>query len=236
VANRETRRLECLESECEQDEDCVSGLVCRPATLGVGGPVIRRCAPTGVRREGESCDTLFVSQSGACQQGLVCHWGVCGIPCQRGDASSCPAGYTCEEGLNGAACFADCRAQGCPEGQQCKRLSSTEYQCLASVQGECPEKPCAEGEHCNVRISRGRGIFWCAALCDPLRADSCPADQVCGVGGPTVSTCYPRCDPTDPDACGEGFQCYSVTEDMTQWGCRPVSRPVSAAAASMTKP
>lgn len=225
VTNRETHRLECMESECAQDLDCLPGLVCRPATPGIAGPVIHRCEPAGVRREGEPCDTLFVSRTGACEEGLVCHRGVCSTACQPGDATSCPEGFACEEGLNGAACFPDCRVQGCVEGQTCKRLNDTEYQCLASVHGQCPETPCAEGERCNMRLSRGHGVFWCAQLCNPLQADSCPTGQVCGVGGATVSTCYRQCDPMAPDSCGEGWQCTSVTEDMMRFGCRPVPQP-----------
>lgn len=223
VANRETRRFECLESECEEDAHCFPGLVCRPVTTGATGPVIRRCVASGARREGESCDGLYISPAGACQEGLTCHRGTCSRPCRLGEPTSCPEGFSCEEGTNGPACFPDCRARGCPSGQQCKRLGDTDYQCLSEVKGECPEKPCGTGERCNLRLSRGRGVFWCAALCDPLRADSCPANQVCGMGSATASTCYRRCDPMAPDACGPGWQCTTVTEDMTQWGCSPVA-------------
>ncbi|MBN1210565.1 MAG: hypothetical protein JXB05_37280 [Myxococcaceae bacterium] len=221
VANRATRRFECMDEECETDIHCFPGTTCRPVTLGATGPIVRRCAPTGSRREGEACDALFISEQGACDEGLVCHRGVCSPPCQLGDPTSCPEGTTCEHGLNGAACAKDCRARGCPDGQQCKLLDDSESQCLASVSGECPERPCAEGERCNMRVARGRGVFWCAKSCDPLSADSCPQGQVCGVGGGTLSTCFLKCDPTALDACGEGAACVTVSEDMTLWGCRP---------------
>ncbi|HEY0094499.1 MAG TPA: hypothetical protein VGB96_09255 [Archangium sp.] len=45
------------------------------------------------------------------------------------------------------------------------------------------------------------------------------------MGSPTISTCYKRCDPMVADSCGEGSQCTTVTEDMTQWGCSPVVSP-----------
>jgi hypothetical protein len=221
VANRETRRFECLEPECEEDAHCFPGLVCRRVSRWGTGAVIRRCVPVGVRREGQTCDVQFVSASGACQEGLLCHRGVCSVPCRRGDAASCPQGHACEEDEDGAACFPDCRALGCPGGQRCKLLNNHEYQCLEEVRGECPETPCAQGERCNMRMARGRGVFWCARVCDPLRQDTCPADQLCGIGGGTVSTCYRRCDPMDPDSCGEAAQCTTITEDMSQWGCRP---------------
>jgi hypothetical protein len=224
IANRETRRFECMESECEEDAHCFPGFVCRRASRGNTGPIIRRCIPVGERREGEPCDTLFVSTAGACQEGLICHHGVCSVPCRLEDQASCPEGYVCEEGSNGVACFPDCRVRGCPGGQRCKRLNDGDFQCLEQVQGDCPEAPCAEGERCNMQVSRGRGVFWCARLCNPLRADSCPADQICGVGGGEFSTCYRRCDPMDLDSCGAGQQCTTISEDMMQWGCTPTAR------------
>jgi hypothetical protein len=221
VANRETRRFECLASECEEDPHCFPGTVCRPVTTGASGPVIRRCVPSGTRQEGEPCDGLFISPEGACREGLSCHRGVCSRPCRLDDAAGCPEGHACEEGLNGPACFPDCRARGCAAGQHCKQLNEADFQCLSHTTGTCPETPCGDGERCNMRLSQDTGVFWCAALCNPLREDSCPSGQVCGMGGPTVSTCYRRCDPAVLDSCGDGWQCTTVSEDMTQWGCRP---------------
>jgi hypothetical protein len=223
VANRQTRRFECLPSECEEDSHCFPGLACRAVTTGTTGPLIRRCVPEGVRREGETCDILFTSQSGACREGLLCHRGTCSRPCVREDAASCPKGHVCEDGLNGPACFPDCRVSGCATGQQCKQLSDLDYQCLSAVKGDCPESACSAGERCNMRVLRGRGVFWCAALCSPLQADSCPEGQVCGRGSPTISTCFRRCEPGKPNACGEGWQCTTINEEMSLWGCEPSS-------------
>lgn len=220
VANRETRRFECLDSECEEDAHCFPGLVCRRVSRWSSAP-IRRCVPVGLRREGETCDTQFVSVAGACQEGLLCHRGRCSFPCRLGEPESCPRGHLCEESDDGAACFPDCRALGCPGGQRCKSLGGQEYQCLDEVQGQCPETPCAEGERCNMRVARGRGVFWCARLCDPLRADSCAAQEICGIGGGAESTCYRRCDPMEPDSCEEGSTCTTSSEDMSRWGCIP---------------
>jgi hypothetical protein len=220
IANRETRRFECMESECEEDVHCFPGFVCRQASRGDTGSIIRRCLPVGQRREGEPCDIRFVSAAGACQEGLICHRGVCSAPCRLEDPASCPEGYACEEGSNGVACFLDCRVRGCPGGQRCKSLGEGDFECLEQVNGECPERPCAEGERCNMRVSRSRGVFWCSRLCDPLRADSCPADHLCGG---VVGTCYRRCDPMDLDSCGEGWHCSTISDDMTQWGCTPTA-------------
>ncbi len=222
VADQQTRRTQCLPSECQQDEQCSGQRVCRAVTAGVSGPVIRRCVEAGERKAGEPCDLLFVSRSGACQQGLVCHRGECSTPCGQQDAGGCPDGFQCEQGLNGGACFADCRVAGCNPGQLCKRLNDTDYQCLDSVQGQCPEQPCAQGERCNMRLSRGRAVFWCAARCNPLQQDSCPSGQVCGVGAPTESTCFQSCDPNQADSCPQGWQCATVNEDFSSFGCRPI--------------
>lgn len=221
VANRETRRFECLPSECEEDAHCFPGLACRAVTTGTTGPIIRRCVSEGVRREGQTCDELFVSSASACQGGLLCHRGVCSQPCVLEDAASCPSGAVCEEGLNGPACFPDCSVRGCPVGQQCKQLNDSSHQCLAAVTGECPENACSGSEHCNMRVLRGHGAFWCAAQCNPLQLNSCPDGQVCGRGSPTVSTCFRRCDPKEPTSCGQGWQCTTINEEMSLWGCEP---------------
>lgn len=223
VANRRTRRFECMASECEQDAHCFPGFVCRAVTEGASGPVVRRCVPEGQRKQGEPCDLLPLTPGGTCQEGLRCVQGVCGVPCRGDDATSCPDGYTCEASHDGPACFPDCRRLGCAQGQACKRTGESTYQCLVASQGDCRETPCPEGQHCNMRQARGRAVFWCAPVCNPLQPSACPGDQVCGMGSDTVSTCFRRCDPMNPESCGPGWQCATVSEDMTLWGCRPAS-------------
>jgi hypothetical protein len=221
VANRETRRFECQASECEEDAHCFPGSVCRPVNTGATGIVIQRCVPEGLRQEGEPCDTVPVSPAGSCREGLRCVNQVCSTPCRLEEPTSCPSGLVCTDSLNGPGCFPDCQRLGCPEGQRCSRVRDQQYQCLVESQGDCRDNPCPEGERCNLRMSRGRAVFWCAKLCDSLRPESCSADQVCGVGGPTVSTCFRKCDPMQPDACGPGWACSTVSEDMTLFGCQP---------------
>jgi hypothetical protein len=219
VANRETRRLECMASDCEEDTHCFPGFACRAANGGDSGPVIRRCTPEGVRREGETCDSRYISRNGACREGLRCVSEICTVSCRLDDPASCPTGYHCKEGADGPGCLPDCRQLGCPRGQQCKRINESKHQCLESVVGTCPETPCAEGELCVKRLSRGRGVFWCARSCNPIFPDSCPAGYVCGQASRTTSACFPRCDPHDLDTCDKGWLCGTVSEDMTLWGC-----------------
>ncbi len=98
VANRETRRFECMASDCEEDAHCFPGFACRAANGGDSGPIIRRCTPEGVRREGETCDSSYISRAGACREGLRCVSGICTVPCRLDDPASCPTGYLCKEG------------------------------------------------------------------------------------------------------------------------------------------
>jgi hypothetical protein len=221
VANRETRRFECMASECEEDAHCFPGLVCRAVSDGATGSVIRRCQPEGQRRLGEICSALPVTSAEACGEGLRCVNQVCTTPCRREDPASCPAGATCTDGLNGPGCFSDCQQQGCPEGEQCTRVREAEYRCLKSAQGDCRDTPCPDGQRCNMRKARGHAVFWCAATCNPLVSESCPSGQVCGMGSATASTCFRQCDPGQPEACGPGWTCSTVSEDMTLWGCKP---------------
>lgn len=224
VANRETRRFECMASECEEDSHCFPGTACRAVTTGATGTVVRRCVAEGVRREGESCDSLPVSPAGSCREGLRCVNQVCSAPCSLDGSVKCAPGFVCTEGLDGPGCFADCQQRGCPEGQRCARVREDQYQCLADSRGDCRDTPCADGERCNMRMSRGRAVFWCAKVCNPVVADSCSAGDVCGMGSATASTCFRKCDPLDDKACGPGWSCSTVTEDMSVFGCTPALR------------
>jgi hypothetical protein len=214
-----------MASECDEDVHCFPGSVCRAVTTGATGVVVRRCTPEGERGEGEPCDFGYVSPGGACREGLVCLSGTCGVRCRLDEPLSCPDGHSCEDSLDGPACHADCRKLGCPRGERCKRLGDSEYRCLARIQGDCPETPCGPGERCNAEVIRAHGVFWCARICNPLLADSCPGGQICGMGSATVSTCFSRCDPLDLDSCGKGWRCTTVSEDLKQWGCMPASTP-----------
>lgn len=222
VANRQTRRFECLASECEADAHCFPGAVCRAVNDGSSGTRVRRCVPEGLRGEGERCLGIPVGPEDTCREGLRCVQQLCGRPCELEASGGCPSGQRCVDGLNGAACYPDCRTSGCARGETCARVRDETYQCLESVTGTCNETPCAEGERCNLRMAQGRAAFWCAPRCNPLQAEACPGGQVCGRGGPTDSTCFQRCDPTATNTCAQGWRCTSVSEDMTLWGCVPV--------------
>jgi hypothetical protein len=127
------------------------------------------------------------------------------------------------DGNDGPGCIPDCQKLGCPQGQQCKILPRGGSRCLARINGTCPETPCAQGERCVMDVGRGRGDFWCARVCNPLRPESCPSGHVCGWAGGTASACFRQCDPKDLDSCGKGWMCATISEDFSQWGCRPTA-------------
>ncbi|WP_157775152.1 hypothetical protein [Melittangium boletus] len=214
-----------MASECEVDTHCFPGAVCRAVTTGATGAVVRRCAPEGLRAEGEPCDVLPLSPTGSCREGLRCVNQVCTTPCSLEGHTRCEEGFVCTEGLDGSGCFPDCQRRGCPEGQHCGRVRDGDFQCLADARGDCQDTPCPEGERCNLRMSRGRATFWCARICNPVLADTCSAGEVCGMGSATVSTCFQQCDPMAPDACQPGWTCATVTEDMSVFGCTPALAP-----------
>jgi hypothetical protein len=221
LINRETRRLECMASECEEDAHCFPGTTCREIKTGTSNAVIRRCTPVGERNEGESCDPDYISRSGACREGLRCLNQVCTQPCQLSEPTSCPKGHTCTDDPDGPGCVPDCDQLGCPSGQQCKHLPGGGNRCLARVTGTCPETPCAEGERCLMDGGRSRGSFWCARVCEPLHPGSCAPGELCGWAGGTASACFRQCDPKRIDSCGEGWMCATISEDLSLWGCRP---------------
>ncbi|PTL83155.1 hypothetical protein DAT35_14195 [Vitiosangium sp. GDMCC 1.1324] len=221
LVNRETRRLECMASECEEDAHCFPGFTCRTLLTGTSNTTIRRCVPVGERREGESCDPDYISRIGACREGLRCINQVCTVPCRLEDSASCPSGHTCMDDGDGPGCVPDCEKLGCPQGQRCKRLPRGGNRCLARVSGTCPETPCAEDERCMMDGSRSRGTFWCARVCNPIQPGGCPTGHVCGWAGGTSSVCFRQCDPRDLDSCGPGWMCATVSEDLSLWGCSP---------------
>jgi hypothetical protein len=225
LINRDTRRLECMASECEEDAHCFPGFTCRALKTGTSSSPIHRCVPVGERRKGESCDADYISRAGACLDGLRCIQQVCTVPCQLDAPASCPSGHTCTDDADGPGCVPDCEKLGCPQGQQCKRLPRGGNQCLSRISGTCPETPCAEGERCMMDNRRGRGTFWCARVCNPIHPDSCPSGDVCGWAGGTQSVCFRRCDHRDLDSCGPGWMCATVAEDLSLWGCTPSAFP-----------
>lgn len=79
------------------------------------------------------------------------------------------------------------------------------------------DQDCKQGQRCLTEWFGTKGGRYCAATCEPWRANSCLAGYVCGAGK-RGSSCYRECG--GPNACPTGFLCKTVTEDMQVWGCR----------------
>src|SRR4051812_48770605 len=59
----------CTDSECTTDAQCPDGQVCRKLATEQNGPLVRACAPVGMRQLGENCDDIPSDQSSACASG-----------------------------------------------------------------------------------------------------------------------------------------------------------------------
>lgn len=224
VANRSTRRFECVATECEDDQGCFPGTVCRTVAGSSPGPLIRRCVATGVRHAGQSCLHASAEPASACAEGLVCLASVCRAPCSDGAAQQCPAGQRCiDTQVDGKLCVPDCRAGGCDGTLQCLQVFPGAYECVQVGIDECSDdRPCAQGQDCLVRARGGRAGRFCAAACPSWKGTAaCAEGQVCGRGGPAQSACYRRCDPQDLSSCPAGWICSTVSEDKQTWGCQP---------------
>jgi hypothetical protein len=210
----------CIGSECELDSQCPEGQFCRVINTQGTGPLVRLCIATGVRKEGEACDRLPRVQEEACAQGLLCNRNYCGRPCSRGDATSCPAGFTCEEGPEGASCLPACEEGQCPDGQECVRFEGRFAAC-AQVKGKnCQAQPCPEGQECRIGYTPGVGeevTMQCLTPCEEPKT-ICPSGSVCFYG-----YCSRLCEPKTEGTCPPGEECvlYRDTHSSEKlWLCR----------------
>lgn len=208
-----TRGL-CLASECLSDLQCAAGYTCRTMdTLG-NGPLVRFCVPEGVLEEGAPCSGLPRSAQTACKPGLRCN-GHCGRPCQPGEPTSCPEGFSCQDGVAGASCKPRCEGRECPTGQRCVRLSEATSVC-AVVHGEdCERHPCPAGQTCRSRYhpgAAGKVTQECVVRCGD-RHPPCPDATTCYAGD-----CRKPCRPEDLASCGPRQKCVFRPVDKL-WLC-----------------
>jgi hypothetical protein len=193
----------CQGSDCVTDAQCPRGNACRSVPVEGQGVALRRCAPWGERTEGESCARLvWANQRGlACGAELVCVGeGWCGRRCEPGWPGSCPAGFFCARGdPEGATCLPTCEGRTCPEGQRCVRHEGGVSACAVVHGGDCQQRPCEDGEVCDVltRVERP-GEVWmqCARPCDRDEDDRCEPGYACHEG-----RCRAFCYPDEPVSC-----------------------------------
>jgi len=212
-----TSRQHCTDSTCTDDEHCPMGSACIPFRTVNDKELVRVCSLVGVRKEGELCRELPENPKDGCAKGLVCQ-GFCGRPCRAEDPSSCPEGYFCHEGSEGASCLPSCQGRSCPEGQRCIELMGEQASVCMKVHGQdCERTPCAEGQHCTRDTSPGLpGHIWmeCLRNCGEDQPP-CPEGTAC-----FLFQCRKSCDPQDASVCGPDFRCGRNHPSMP-WACIP---------------
>ena len=200
-------RGECLNTECATDSQCEPEKYCRTFPTMKEGLALRRCDKRdGERPEGDACVVGYTYAEDRCAQGLRCNRGWCGRPCRLGEASSCPEGFFCQEGLDGPSCVPTCEARGCPEGLQCAREAGGISVCAQLRSSDCPAGSCPEGSRCTLtnlsRVDAGLALrLECIAPCGegfPV----CPSGRVCA-----ASHCLRTCDPHGPNTCYPEERC-----------------------------
>lgn len=213
-----TRRGEryCTASTCMNDQHCPEGFACRALLTDDERALVRICSLVGLRKEGEKCEFLPSTPETGCEQGLLCQ-GWCGRPCTMDDSSSCPQGFLCADGPNGASCLPTCKNRTCPDGQQCTDFGEHVSVC-ATVHGQnCHLTPCPEGQRCHTEgISNRSDAVWmsCLAPCGGNKPP-CPNGLVCD-----VFRCRQSCDPNGPNTCGPHRHCGRHSESRP-WTCIP---------------
>jgi hypothetical protein len=215
-ANPRVMATYCTDSRCLTDRHCPEGFFCQTMTTKGDGPLIRACALVGLRKEGEECLRMPPTPEAGCEQGLLCK-GWCGRPCRLDEPASCPEGFFCREGREGASCLPSCEGRTCPEGQRCIQFDEGVSVC-AQIHGEdCQRAPCPEGQRCLVHspvTHPGEVWMWCLISCGEEGA-TCPEGLICH-----SSFCRQPCDPSVPGTCGPYYRCARYAETQP-WTCRP---------------
>jgi hypothetical protein len=210
----------CVGSECEVDTQCPDGQVCQAVKTQDEGPLVRLCVATGTRKEGEGCARLPKKQEVACAPGLLCSKGYCGRPCRLGEPMTCPEGFVCGQGADGASCLPACEEGQCPEGRQCVHFEGRFGACVRVLGKDCLHAPCPQGQECRIGYIPGVGDqvrLECVQPCDEQQ-NSCPAGSVCFFG-----YCGRVCDPKAPGSCGPDEFCNLHMDPNSReklWHCQ----------------
>lgn len=211
----EMDHLECRPDECERDQDCLPGRVCRrvPGLASEPGP--RMCVQKGVRKEGERCTDIPTNAKEGCEANLYCQHLFCGRPCQLDRPESCPNGFVCRQGIDRPSCLPSCEGQSCPAGKQCIRFQGKSFSACFEVVGEnCQVTPCPPGRECNYLISDDSDRI--AMACDvPCKGNAtCPQGTLCHFG-----FCAQQCWPRDKKACKPNRACMEIDRELSLFAC-----------------
>ncbi|WP_342378789.1 hypothetical protein NVS55_05250 [Myxococcus stipitatus] len=209
----------CSDSQCRTDAQCPDGQVCQLLATQGQDPMVRTCAPMGLRTEGERCVKISESQEGACAPGLHCstEGAFCGRPCVLNDPASCPPHFFCVDDWPAPLCLPTCEQSGCPEGQHCIRHEAGASACARVLGPRCQEIPCPEGQECKfVHASRFPDRIWseCEQRCGQ-DFPPCPTGLICDGW-----SCKQPCQPDGPSTCADGFRCFQ-RRPSSPWVCHP---------------
>lgn len=216
LPNTRERRTYCTDSECETDAQCPERFTCVSLRTVEDGPLVRSCIPEGVRKEGESCIEVPLSQDYACEPGLRCAEGWCGRSCQLDNPATCPEGFFCADFSPGPTCRPTCAGRACPDRKACIRDRSGASVCAVVYGPDCQHQPCPAGKECvEIFASKRPGRVWmhCEPECSK-ELPSCPQGRICDQG-----LCLKPCEPSGPEVCDEGFRCQRYV-DSQPWACR----------------
>ncbi len=213
------RKQYCTDSQCTTHMQCPEGQLCQSIATTGKGPLVRVCAPTGVRQEGERCIKLPEAKESACAPEWVCAGiqGWCARPCDIKGSAECPEGSFCADTLPWPACLPTCESRGCPTGLHCIRFEEGASACAEIYGVNCQQAPCAGGRQCQVEHDPMRsGKVWmeCVERCSEVGA-TCGAGFICDGW-----QCKPACEPQEPIACGAGYRCMQRRPDRP-WVCQP---------------
>jgi hypothetical protein len=213
-----TSREQCMDSMCTNDGHCPVGFACIPFGAVNEKDVVLVCSLVGVRTEGDLCESLPEDRTDGCARGLVCQ-GFCGRPCRVDAPASCPEGYFCHEGSEGASCLPTCEGRSCPTGQRCVRLMAEQASVCMTVHGQdCELDPCPQDQQCTrMTYPSTPGQIWmeCLRGCGGEKDPPCPDGTAC-----FLFQCRKSCDPLDSSVCGPGFRCGRNHPNMP-WACIP---------------
>jgi hypothetical protein len=226
-------------SQCTEEcsaKACPGGDQCLPMTGG-GNACLPGSAPTGTKGLGQPCDDNSQCASQICV--MVSGKGrLCSQTCDV-QSQTCPSGYTCLAGDNGALCLPDAstplpkKALGdaCTDSSQCESnlcaLTEGGHVCIQLCQRDAPGA-CPAGFACAPVSGSDQGACIREGTPPPPEPgqlgaqcttnEDC-ASGICAISGEGQQFCTELCDPQS--GCPESYECVSAGD--SQFACARAS-------------